>query len=117
MVLARHGETEPNRVGQLLGRADPPLNERGLQQAAALAAFLTHGPTPTALVTSPLVRARATADAISAATGVPLRVDERLLELDYGEWDEQLIRDIPAGLAAPWPAHPALPAPRRRNPA
>src|SRR5260370_32900046 len=92
MVLARHGETEPNRVGQLLGRADPPLNERGLQQAAALAAFLTHGPTPTALVTSPLVRARATADAISAATGVSLRVDERPGGLHTGVVGERGLR-------------------------
>jgi probable phosphoglycerate mutase len=111
IVLARHGETEANRVGRLLGRADPALNERGRQQARAVATFLAHGPTPTAVVTSPLVRARETADAISGEVGAPLRVDDRLVELDYGEWDQQLIGDIPAEVAARWRADPNFAAP------
>jgi probable phosphoglycerate mutase len=111
IVLARHGETEPNRVGRLLGRSDPPLNERGRQQAGALAAFLADGPTPTVVITSPLGRTRETAEAISATSGAPLRVDDRLIEVDYGEWDEQLIRDIPADVAARWRTDPSFAAP------
>lgn len=111
IVLVRHGETEPNRAGRLLGRADPPLNERGSQQAHALATFLAHGPAPTAVITSPLTRAAATATAIGVAVGAPVQVDDRLIELDYGEWDQRPLRDIPADIAAHWRADPGFAPP------
>jgi broad specificity phosphatase PhoE len=111
IVLVRHGQTEPNRAGRLLGRADPPLNERGRHQADALAIVLEHGPAPRLVLTSPLLRARETAERISAATGTPVRTDERLIELDYGEWDERLLRDIPADVGTRWRSDPSFAAP------
>jgi broad specificity phosphatase PhoE len=80
LLLVRHGETEANRSGLLLGRADPPLTRRGEEQAAELATWL---PRPDVLVTSPLGRARQTA----AAFEVDARVDDRWIELDYGSFD------------------------------
>jgi broad specificity phosphatase PhoE len=115
IVLVRHGETEANRVGRLLGRSDPPLTERGRQQAEALATFLAQAPAPLMIVSSPLLRAHETAAAISAATGAPVQVDERLIELDYGEWDEQSQRDIPADVAARWRADPTFTPPGGEN--
>jgi probable phosphoglycerate mutase len=111
IVLVRHGQTEPNRAGRLLGRADPPLNERGRHQADALAAVLEHGPAPRLVLTSPLRRARETAAQISTATGTPVRTDERLIELDYGEWDGRRLRDIPADVSARWRSDPSFAAP------
>ena len=111
IVLVRHGQTEPNRAGRLLGRADPPLNERGREQAHALATALDRGPTPELVITSPLLRAQQTAAQITAAAGTPLRIDERLIELDYGEWDQRLLRDIPADVGARWRADPSFAAP------
>jgi broad specificity phosphatase PhoE len=105
IILARHGETDANRAGLLLGRADPPLNERGRQQAAALAAALHRDPRP-ALFTSPLRRARETADMIGAALGVDVTVEPRLIELDYGEWDERRIADLPPDVVARWRTDP-----------
>lgn len=103
IVLVRHGETDANRSGLLLGRADPPLNARGRQQAAAVAqAFGSE--IPSAVLTSPLARALETAEAIAAATGAPVTVDDRLTELDYGDWDQRRVADIPAELAAQWRA-------------
>jgi broad specificity phosphatase PhoE len=110
MVLVRHGETDANRSGLLLGRADPPLNERGLQQTDALAAALRHEPDPL-VVTSPLARAQETATRIAAATGAPLETDPRLIELDYGEWDERRVTDLPADVAARWRADPTFAPP------
>jgi broad specificity phosphatase PhoE len=106
IVLVRHGQTEANRAGRLLGRADPPLNERGRHQADALATVLEHDPAPSLVLTSPLLRARETAERVSAATGTPVRIDERLVELDYGEWDERLLRDIPADGGTRWRSDP-----------
>ena len=77
LYVVRHGETEPNVRGVVLGRADPVLTDRGLRQAAQLGASLPH---PDLVLSSPLSRARATA----AAFGRPVGVDERWIERDYG---------------------------------
>jgi probable phosphoglycerate mutase len=86
IVFARHGQTAPNREGLVLGRTDPELTEEGHRQAAWLAAALATEPV-TALLASPLLRTRQTADAISAACGLPVVVDERLIEIDWGAWE------------------------------
>jgi probable phosphoglycerate mutase len=86
IVFARHGQTAPNRDGLVLGRADPELTEEGHRQAAGLAAALSGEPVK-AILTSPLVRARQTAETIGAACGLPVAVDERLLEIDWGTWE------------------------------
>ena len=86
IVFARHGQTAPNREGLVLGRADPELTEEGHRQAALLAGALAAEPV-TAVLTSPLVRARQTAEAVGAACGVAVVVDERLVEIDWGAWE------------------------------
>lgn len=80
LILVRHGETEANARGLLLGRADPPLTAYGQRQATALAAAL---PVPQLVVSSPLRRARDTA---AAFTG-DVVVDQRWVEMDYGALD------------------------------
>jgi broad specificity phosphatase PhoE len=106
LVFARHGETEANAKGLLLGRLDPPLNERGLQQAAALARAFAAGACPTAIVSSPLARTRATADTIGVACGVPVEVDDRLVEVDYGVWDGHPFAALPAEIVRKWRVDP-----------
>ena len=86
IIFARHGQTAPNRDGLVLGRADPELTEEGHRQAALLGAALAAEPVE-AIRSSPLVRARQTAEAIAAACGVAVTVDERLLEIDWGTWE------------------------------
>jgi broad specificity phosphatase PhoE len=86
IVFARHGQTAPNRDGLVLGRADPELTDEGRRQAELLAAALAEEAVGQVL-TSPLLRARQTAEAIGAACGVPVAVDERLLEIDWGMWE------------------------------
>jgi len=86
IVFARHGQTAPNREGLVLGRADPELTDEGHRQAGLLAAALAGEPVA-AILTSPLLRARQTAEAVAAACGVPVGVDERLVEIDWGTWE------------------------------
>ena len=86
IVFARHGQTAPNRDGLVLGRADPELTEEGRRQAERLAEALAGEPV-SAILTSPLLRARQTAEAVGAACGLPVTVDDRLVEIDWGTWE------------------------------
>jgi broad specificity phosphatase PhoE len=88
LLVVRHGRTAANAGGLLLGRADPPLDDVGREQASAVA---TVAPAPARVVSSPLRRCRETA----AAFGAPVEVDDRWIELDYGEWDQVPIGSIP----------------------
>lgn len=83
VYLARHGETAFNTDGRLRGLSDPPLNDVGRAEIAALAAELAPFK-PTLVLCSPLQRAVATAEAIGAAAGAPVRVEQRLNDRDYG---------------------------------
>jgi broad specificity phosphatase PhoE len=95
LLLVRHGETAANVDGLLLGRADPPLTERGQAQARALAETL---PSPDRVIASPLRRARDTA----AAFGRAVEVDDRWIELDYGDLDGRPPSTLPAGAWERW---------------
>ena len=97
LFVVRHGQTLTNREGRLLGRADPPLDDVGEAQASRLA---EHLPVPDLVVSSPLQRARDTA----AAFGCEVTVDERWIELDYGEFDGRLPTSLPAEVWADWRA-------------
>lgn len=97
LFLVRHGRTASNASGLLLGRADPPLDDVGRAQAAALASVVRE---PLRVVSSPLQRCRDTA----AVFGTPVDVDDRWVELDYGEWDEQPLGSIPIDVWAQWRA-------------
>ena len=95
LLLVRHGETEANRQGRYLGRADVELNARGRAQAATLAEVL---PRPDVVISSPLRRARQTAEALATS----FRVDERWIERDYGAFDQQPIGDQTAAMLERW---------------
>ncbi len=101
LVLVRHGQTEANARGLLLGRADPPLSELGRRQAQALATML---PGRARVVASPLTRTMQTA----AAFGQPVDVDDRWIELDYGTFDGRPLADVPAEVWQAWRADPAF---------
>ena len=86
VTLVRHGQTASSKLKAYSGRLDIPLTAAGRDQARDCAAALV-GTGIDAIFTSPLVRARATAAAIAAATGAPLTVEPRLIEIDYGAFE------------------------------
>jgi broad specificity phosphatase PhoE len=97
MVLVRHGHMADNDVGpaaRLRGWTDPPLTKRGMLQAHALAQRLADEPTASALYTSPLVRARQTADVIGSALGLRPRSRVGLREISCGLVDGWLISRV-----------------------
>lgn len=87
--LIRHGETGANAARVIQGQTDEPLSEKGVLQAEALAAWLARErrPRPTAVVTSPLARARRTAEIATAALEVSLLEEPRVMERSFGEWE------------------------------
>jgi broad specificity phosphatase PhoE len=91
ILMARHGETDWNRERRFQGHADPPLNEAGRQQARELADALA-GSGVTAVYSSPLARARQTAETVAEALELPLETHAALREVDVGSW-EGLTRD------------------------
>jgi ribonuclease H / adenosylcobalamin/alpha-ribazole phosphatase len=86
-VLLRHGETPLSAERRFAGRGDIPLTETGKLQAKAAAQRLAARGGIQLIVTSPLRRARLTAEAVAAATGAPVQVDEGWIEADFGEWE------------------------------
>ncbi len=105
LLLVRHGRTEANARGLLLGRHDVALDEVGRAQARDLAGAVVAsiGP-PDLVVTSPLTRTRQTADCFGSE--VEVREDERWLELDYGEWDGRPASEVSPDAWAAWRSDP-----------
>jgi broad specificity phosphatase PhoE len=103
IVVVRHGRTAANAGGLLLGHADPPLDDEGARQAGALSRACRDLDVAR-VVSSPLDRCRRTAEAIVAAAidPVAVEVDERWIELDYGELDGRPLADVPAETWAAW---------------
>src|SRR5262245_16808019 len=85
VLVARHGETEWNRERRIQGHEDVALSETGRAQARALAERLKRAPCAR-VVSSDLVRAKETAEAVAAALGLRVETDPRLREQHLGEW-------------------------------
>jgi len=98
LILVRHGETEWNRQHRYQGQAGLPLNEVGLQQAGLLAARLESEDVDV-IYASDLDRAVQTAQVIAGRHGLPVRVDQRLREMSFGDWEGLSYAEIRAG----WP--------------
>jgi probable phosphoglycerate mutase len=99
-VLLRHGETAHTAEKRFSGSggADPALTPRGEEQARTAAAALA-GVHVDAIVSSPVRRARQTADIVAASLGLPVREVPGLREADFGEWDGHTLAEV----TARWP--------------
>jgi phosphoserine phosphatase len=85
ILLVRHGETDWNRTRRFQGRSDLPLNQKGRDQAHALALALKEEPLA-AIYSSPLARAMETANVIKVFHPLaPLFAEQRLLEMNLGD--------------------------------
>jgi broad specificity phosphatase PhoE len=85
LILVRHGQSTWNAQGRIQGWADPPLDETGHEQARRLALRLAaeeHG--ISAIYSSPLLRARQTAEAVGLALELIVQTDDRLKENNIG---------------------------------
>lgn len=101
IYVIRHGECAGNKEGRVRGRTDFPLNENGLLQAQALAgAMKTKG--LDRVFTSPLLRARQTAEALADACGVPCEACDGFINICMGPWENRKKTDIAVEYPTEW---------------
>jgi probable phosphomutase (TIGR03848 family) len=94
VILLRHGRSVSNTAHTLAGRSEGvELDEKGFAQAAALAERLDGLPIK-ALIRSPLLRCRLTLEPLAAALGLEPLIDERLSEVDYGQWTGRQLGEL-----------------------
>ncbi|GII59112.1 bifunctional RNase H/acid phosphatase [Planotetraspora thailandica] len=110
LIMLRHGETPLSAEKRFSGLGDPALTAGGLAQAQAAAVRLSRAPYAVdVIVSSPLARARQTAEALAGRTGVTVVVEDDLRETDFGAWEGHTFAEIqeswPGELAA-WLADP-----------
>ncbi len=86
IILVRHGQTEWNRIERFRGQADVPLNQTGLAQAEATGQRIADEWQPTAIYAGPLSRTMRTAEAVGACCHLPVSAEQRLVDINYGEW-------------------------------
>ncbi|MEU4327731.1 bifunctional RNase H/acid phosphatase [Nonomuraea dietziae] len=116
LLLLRHGETPLSAERRFSGLGDPELTPNGLAQAEAAARRLSAPPYRLdVVVSSPLKRARRTAEAVAGLAGLDVEVDDDLRETDFGAWEGHTFTEIqrrwPAELAA-WLADPTAAPPQ-----
>jgi broad specificity phosphatase PhoE len=95
VYLARHGQTAYNLEGRFQGQLPVPLDDTGRHQAAELAERAA-AHRFAALWSSPLLRARQTADIVARRIGLPPHEDPRLMETDAGDWTDRSFADVHA---------------------
>ena len=112
-ALLRHGQTPMSVQKRYAGRTDAPLTEVGVQQAAAAAKRLASAGLGV-IVTSPLLRAVQTAQAVAAVTGAAVVTDDGFRETDFGTWEGLTFAEVrerwPAEISA-WLADPEVAPP------
>ncbi len=93
LLLIRHGETDWNRSGRVMGDQSIPLNQTGERQAHACAEVLSRTPI-TGIFTSPVLRAVQTAEILRLPQGAPLYHIPGLSEIGVGDWINRYWQDF-----------------------
>lgn len=91
--LTRHGQTRWNVLKKVQGKADIELNEIGIQQARETAEKLKNIKIDL-IISSPLKRAKQTADIINEGRNIPIVIDDRISERDFGEFEGMATTDF-----------------------
>jgi broad specificity phosphatase PhoE len=99
LLVVRHPETEANVNGRFVGQGESPYTVEGRRQARRLPHKIARF-APSVIWSSPLLRARVVAERAASLARVPLRIDPRYLELDFGDahgltWEEIEVAGIP----------------------
>jgi phosphoserine phosphatase len=91
--LVRHGETTWNVEGRYQGQIDTPLSERGWEQGKKVAQALS-AIRIDAIYATPLSRALETANLCASYHRLDVKIEERLIEINHGEWEGLLSHEV-----------------------
>ena len=94
IYFVRHGQTYANIDKVWHGQTDTELTPEGYEQTRKLGAYFSNYITPTVIYSSPLKRARITAEAIGQGFNLEVIQDPRLMELDLGDWEGQTFESL-----------------------
>lgn len=114
LLLLRHGETAMSVAKQYSGSSDPALTPRGEEMSQQVAARIASRGGIDAIVSSPLGRARQTAQFCADALGLDVQVMDELAELDFGDWEGKTFAEVitkDAELHQKWLADTSIAAP------
>ena len=96
LYFVRHGESEWNVADKICGQTDIPLTQKGHEQAIETGKkIIEENILADEILYSPLMRAADTAKHISEMTGIPMRMEPRLIEQNFGEWEGTAPRNAP----------------------
>lgn len=94
VLLIRHGQTDSSLNNKLCGRTDEPLNNNGIHEVKRLITFLDARNKPDIIITSPLIRAKQTAQIITNKYNLTPIESEELREIDFGDWEGLTFNEI-----------------------
>jgi broad specificity phosphatase PhoE len=104
LTLVRHGQTAANAQNLLQGHVDHPLDDVGRAQVSLLSSAVQKIAPVSRVISSPLLRAQQTAQAIALALahGIEVETDPRWIELNYGDFDGQPVSSVSPDQWATW---------------
>lgn len=112
IYITRHGQTRLNKAHLMQGRSDEPLNERGIEQAKSARKLLgdIHFDK---VYASPLKRAITTAEIIGDIQENDIKIDERIIEADFGPYEMKKYSGVGPSMTLYWMAPWIFPAPKK----
>jgi broad specificity phosphatase PhoE/ribonuclease HI len=100
LLLVRHGVTEYSVAKRFAGRSDLELTEAGREQARRAAVRVAELGPVDVLISSPLRRTRQTAEQLADRLGLPVLIEDGMVETDFGDWDGYTYPEV----SQKWPA-------------
>ena len=100
LLLTRHGQTDWNVMGKVQGITDIELNETGIKQAEETREKLLNENIDE-IISSPLKRAKKTAEIIGSERNIPIIIDEAIIERRYGKFEGKINKALEAGVEMP----------------
>lgn len=86
-ILVRHGQSKANECGYLVGKTEAPLSSLGEKQARAVSEYILKVYKVDAIYSSPLSRACNTVKGVADALNLPINMENKLTEFDFGKWE------------------------------
>ena len=93
-LLVRHGQSQANERGYLVGNMEAPLSSLGEKQAKAVSEYILKAYNVDVIYSSPLSRACNTIKGVADALNLPIVKENELIELNFGKWEGLTLEEV-----------------------